>query len=82
MISTESSHPKALILAVTFDAAINYAFQQNAIPVIKELHFQNDGTARKDLIIRVTTEPTFALLTRIPKPNDRSYGVLTGSQTY
>jgi hypothetical protein len=47
-------------LAVTYDSAINYAFQQNAIPVIKELHFQNDATARKDLIIRVTTEPAFA----------------------
>ena len=50
----------SLSLAVTFDSAINYAFQQNAIPVIKELHFQNDATARKDLVIRVTTEPAFA----------------------
>ena len=50
----------SLSLAVTYDSAINYAFQQNAIPVIKELHFQNDATARKDLIIRVTTEPAFA----------------------
>ncbi len=50
----------SLSLAVSFDPAINYAFQQNAIPVIKELRFQNDDVARKDLIIRVTTEPAFA----------------------
>jgi hypothetical protein len=60
MISTESYQPKALILAVTFDPAVNYAFQQNAIPVVKELRFQNDDVARKDLIIRVSTEPAFA----------------------
>ncbi|MFH1496208.1 MAG: DUF4011 domain-containing protein [Verrucomicrobiota bacterium] len=52
--------PAVLSLAVTFDPAINYAFQQNAIPVIKELLFQNDDVARKDLVIRVTTEPAFA----------------------
>lgn len=47
-------------LSLTFDPAINYAFQQNAIPVVKELRFQNDDVARKDLTIRVTTEPAFA----------------------
>ena len=47
-------------LAITYDISINYAFQQNAIPVIKELLFKNDGKPRKDLIIRVTTEPAFA----------------------
>jgi very-short-patch-repair endonuclease len=47
-------------LSLAFDPAINYAFQQNAIPVVKELRFQNDGVARKDLVIRVTTEPAFA----------------------
>lgn len=50
----------SLSLAVTFDSAINYAFQQNAIPLIKELRFQNDDVARKDLIVRVSTEPAFA----------------------
>ncbi len=42
------------------DTAINYAFQQNAIPVVKELCFRNDTLARKDLVIRVSTEPAFA----------------------
>ncbi|MFH1496205.1 MAG: hypothetical protein ABII82_00130 [Verrucomicrobiota bacterium] len=51
----ETSDP-LLSLTVTFDPAINYAFQQNAIPVIKELRFRNDDVARIDLINRVTTE--------------------------
>lgn len=47
-------------ISLLHDPAINYAFQQNAIPVVKELRFQNDDVLRKDLIIRVTTEPAFA----------------------
>lgn len=53
--------PSAPSLVVTFDSAINYAFQQNAIPVVQELRLQNDGVARKDLILRVSTEPAFAV---------------------
>ena len=45
---------------LVFDKAINYAFQQNAIPVVKELRFHNDTSVRKDLRIRLTTEPAFA----------------------
>ncbi|HEY4415867.1 MAG TPA: DUF4011 domain-containing protein, partial [Verrucomicrobiae bacterium] len=52
--------PKPPSIAVTFDKAINYAFQQNSIPVIKELIFCNDETAKKNLSIRITTEPLFA----------------------
>lgn len=47
-------------LSLVHDSTINYAFQQNAIPVVKELRFRNDAVARKDLVIRVTTEPAFA----------------------
>ncbi|MEO7598240.1 MAG: DUF4011 domain-containing protein, partial [Opitutus sp.] len=47
-------------LSVSHDPAINFAFQQNAIPVVKELRFRNDGVARRDLVIRVSTEPAFA----------------------
>lgn len=60
---SDDSQAAALVaptLAITFDSAINYAFQQNAIPVVKELRFQNDGVARKDVVIRVSTEPAFA----------------------
>lgn len=52
--------PATPSLVLTLDPALNYAFQQNAIPVVKELRFQNDGVARKDLVIRISTEPAFA----------------------
>jgi hypothetical protein len=39
-------------ISLVYDKAINYAFQQNAIPVIKELKFCNDETARKNLRIK------------------------------
>ena len=48
-------------LTLSYDHVINYAFQQNAIPIIKELRLQNNGVARKDLVLRLTTEPAFAL---------------------
>jgi len=44
-------------LSIAHDPAINGTFQQDAILVVKELRFQNDGVARKDLVIRVSTEP-------------------------
>jgi len=52
--------PASQSLVLSYDSAINYAFQQNAIPVVKELRFQNDDVARKDVVIRVSTEPAFA----------------------
>jgi AAA domain/Protein of unknown function (DUF4011) len=45
---------------LVYDQAINYAFQQNAIPVVKELRFRNDATLRKNLVLRIFTEPAFA----------------------
>ena len=53
------------LISISYDRAINYAFQQNAIPVIKELKFQNDASPRRDLVIRVSTEPAFASLVEI-----------------
>jgi len=47
-------------IKLTFDKAINYAFQQNAIPVVNELRFRNDATPRKNLVFRISTEPAFA----------------------
>lgn len=52
--------PDNLKISLVYDRAISYAFQQNAIPVVKELRFCNDRTPRKNLLIRVTTEPAFA----------------------
>ena len=65
MASIKTDPPNALAITVTFDSSINYAFQQNAIPVVKDLQFQNDSVARKDLTIRVSTEPAFATPTEI-----------------
>ena len=59
-ISPAEPSNTSLSLAVSVDSAINYAFQQNAIPVVKELRFQNDRVTRKVLVIRVSTEPAFA----------------------
>ena len=71
-IVASPSAPPSLVIA--HDTAINYAFQQNAIPVVKELRFGNDDTERKDLVIRVSTEPAFAAPAEIRiqsiKPND------------
>lgn len=47
-------------LSLIYDHSINYAFQQNSIPVVKELRLQNNGVARRDLLVRITTEPAFA----------------------
>jgi hypothetical protein len=52
-------------LSLTYDRSINYAFQQNSIPVVKELRLRNNGVARKDLVLRLTTEPAFAPPTEI-----------------
>ena len=52
--------PDNLKISLVYDHAVNYAFQQNAIPVVKELLFCNDSTPRKNLTIRIATEPDFA----------------------
>ncbi|MCF7676303.1 MAG: hypothetical protein K9N23_23320 [Akkermansiaceae bacterium] len=57
---TEEPDPIVPVLTISYDRSINYAFQQNSIPVVKELLFKNDATPRKDLVIRVNTEPAFA----------------------
>lgn len=49
------------VLSLVYDRSINYAFQQNAIPVIRELQLKNDDVPRKDLLVRIFTEPAFAL---------------------
>jgi hypothetical protein len=46
----------SLSFAVSCDPTFNYAFQQNAIPVVKEPRFQNDDFARKDPVIRVSRD--------------------------
>lgn len=52
--------PDSLKISMVYDRAVNYASQQNFIPVVKELLFCNDSTPRKNLTIRIATEPGFA----------------------
>ena len=59
MIDTDIT-PLLPSISLIFDRVINYAFQQNGIPVVKELRIYNDDTPRKNLVIRVTSEPAFA----------------------
>ena len=44
-----------------YDRTVNYAMQQNDVPVVKALRILNgtDGALR-DLLVRITTEPAFA----------------------
>ncbi|RYD38644.1 MAG: DUF4011 domain-containing protein [Verrucomicrobiaceae bacterium] len=56
----EESPPAVPALTISHDHSTNYAFQQNAVPVIKELHLKNDAVPRRDLVLRVSTEPAFA----------------------
>jgi very-short-patch-repair endonuclease len=48
---------------LVYDRTVNYAMQQNDVPVVKSLRIVNgtDATLR-DLNVRITTEPTFAAL--------------------
>ncbi len=50
-----------LSLELVHDPTINYALQQNDVPIIKQLRLTNnsDGCV-KDLLVRITVEPGFA----------------------
>lgn len=60
-IRTVSLIPPEPRIAVTVDKSISYAFQQNAIPLIKDLLIRNNGVMRRDLVFRISTEPAFSL---------------------
>lgn len=59
-MSTAAPTQENIRVDLKSDPGINYAFQQNAIPVIKELRLRNDATPRRNLLLRVSTEPAFA----------------------
>ncbi len=49
-------------IAFDYDRSVNYAMQQNDVPVIKALQVTNDTQEQlRDLQIRITAEPAFAL---------------------
>ena len=50
-----------LVLKVELDRKINYALQQNDVPVIKSLHVTNiSDQLLKDVTLTITTDPDFA----------------------
>lgn len=51
-----------VLVSIACDAAINYAFQQNAIPVVRDVRISNRGNVElRDLRLVVRSEPEFAL---------------------
>ena len=59
--STGSSSPPGYSLQIVFDGRINYAMQQNDVPVIKKLSFENPfESPLRDVIVRISAEPEFA----------------------
>jgi hypothetical protein len=57
----DSEQPSRILLQAEIDRRINFAMQQNDVPIVKALHIRNASeTALRDLRIRITTEPSFA----------------------
>ena len=57
MINSQSP----LLVRIDVDRRINYAMQQNDVPVVKALHIENrTDTPLRDLQIRILAEPAFA----------------------
>ncbi|HEX7861422.1 MAG TPA: DUF4011 domain-containing protein [Verrucomicrobiae bacterium] len=55
-----AAEPASIRITFTYDPAINYAFQQNSIPVLRELVVRNGNLPRKELRVSLRTEPAFA----------------------
>lgn len=52
---------KTVTLELIHDPTVNYALQQNDVPIIKQLRLTNCGDERlKDLLVRIEVEPDFA----------------------
>lgn len=52
---------KAILVDLDYDRTVNYAMQQNDVPVVKALRIRNGtDSVLRDLIVRITTEPAFA----------------------
>jgi very-short-patch-repair endonuclease len=52
---------KSFFVELDYDRTVNYAMQQNDVPVVKGLRILNGtDTVLRDLIVSITTEPAFA----------------------
>ncbi|MCP3904635.1 MAG: hypothetical protein GY715_13495 [Planctomycetes bacterium] len=56
-----SDEPAACAVSIALDRRINFAMQQNDVPVVQAIRVVNDGAEPlRDLRVRVTAEPGFA----------------------
>lgn len=61
-----ASMPTPVVIDMESDRTVNYAMQQNDVPVVKMLRITNNSDqALQDLLVRVTAEPAFAVTTEI-----------------
>src|ERR1051325_4634501 len=58
--NADTSDSASIRIRFTYDPAINYAFQQNLIPVLRELVVRNSNAPRNALKVSLRTEPAFA----------------------
>ncbi|MCF7853782.1 MAG: DUF3320 domain-containing protein [Candidatus Pacebacteria bacterium] len=50
----------ALSTDIAYDTRVNYAMQQNAVPIIKQIKIENQGLeSLRDLVVRIESEPDF-----------------------
>lgn len=53
--------PEAVVLELIHDPTVNYALQQNDVPIVKQLRLTNSGNeCLKDLLVHIQVEPGFA----------------------
>lgn len=61
MAARENEGQSAVTLTVDHDRTVNYAMQQNDVPVIKSLRIANNGeNLLQNIRVQITTEPEFA----------------------
>jgi len=54
--------PEAIALELVHDPTVNYALQQNDVPIIKQLRITNSGNeCLQELLVQIQVEPSFAL---------------------
>jgi len=52
---------KIISIELDYDRTVNYAMQQNDVPVVKGLRIVNGSeNVLRNLLVRITTEPAFA----------------------
>ncbi|WP_136524125.1 DUF3320 domain-containing protein [Geomonas ferrireducens] len=61
--TTPNGDFRPIFVDLDYDRTVNYAMQQNDVPVVKSLRIRNESKdALRDLNVRISTEPPFAAL--------------------